>query len=63
MSKRYVHQVADPAIVDAAGLKALADTNPTAYPVGALYALQNGVLCLVTVNDGTAVTVVTVQVV
>ncbi len=63
MSKRYIHTVDDAAITTAAGLKAVADLNPAMYPVGALYVLTNGVLLLVTVNDGAAVTFGTVTVV
>jgi hypothetical protein len=60
MSKRYIHGVEDVAITNAAELKAVADTNPSAYLVGGLYSLPNGVLCIVSANSGTAVTVLTV---
>lgn len=63
MSKRYVHAVEDTGITNAAGLKAVADTNPGAYPVGGLYVLTNGVLLIVTANSGSAVTLGTVTVV
>ena len=62
MSKAYIHRVHDAAITNAAGLKAVADTNPAAYPVGEVYALTNGVLLVVTANTGTAVTFGTVTV-
>ena len=62
MSKRYIHLVDDETITDAAGLKAVADANPDAYPVGAHYSLQNGVQLVVTANDGSAVTIGTVTV-
>ena len=60
MSKRYISLVEDDTIVDAAGLKALADTNPLAYPVGAHYSLLNGVQLVVTANNGTQVTILTI---
>lgn len=63
MSKRYIHTVDDTSITNAAGLKAVADTNPKAYPVGAHYVLTNGVILAVTANDGSAVTIGTVTVV
>lgn len=56
MSKRYIHTVSDATITNAAGLKAVADTNPDAYPVGGIYVLTNGVALIVTANSGTAVT-------
>ena len=54
MSKAYIHSVDDDTITDAAGLKAVADTNPAAYKVNGLYGLVNGVLLVVTANDGSA---------
>ena len=62
MSKRYVHLVDDAAITTGALLKALAETNPDAYLVGGIYMLLNGLICTITVNDGTTVTVSTVTV-
>jgi hypothetical protein len=62
MSKRYIHLVDDDAITTGALLKAMMETNPTAYPVGGHYALLNGLQCVVQVNDGTTVTVGTVTV-
>jgi hypothetical protein len=62
MGKRYIHTVDDTGITNAAGLKAVADTNPAMYPVGAMYVLTNGVLLIVTANSGTAVTFGTVTV-
>ena len=58
--KKYIHGVDDVAITTAAELKAVADTNPAAYPIGGIYALQNGVLVVVTANDGAAVTILTI---
>jgi hypothetical protein len=60
MSKRYLHYVDDAAITTAAQLKAVADTNPAEYLVGGIYALPNGVLCNITANSGTAVTILTI---
>jgi hypothetical protein len=60
MSKRYLHYVDNVAVTNAAELKAIADTNPAEYPVGGIYALPNGVLCNVTANDGSAVTISTI---
>ena len=57
MSKGYTHVLDDTTITDGAGLKALADTNPAAYPVGGIYVLTNGLYFGVSVNDGAAVTV------
>ena len=62
MSKRYIHTVDDVAITNAAELKAIADQNPSSYPVGAMYVLVSGVFLAVTANTGTAVTVGTVTV-
>lgn len=60
MSKRYIHALEDDSITDAAGLKAIADTNPAVYPVGGIYVLTNGVYLVISANDGTAVTVLTI---
>lgn len=63
MSKRYVHTVDNAAATDAATFKTLvADENPLSYPVGALYVLLNGVMLIVTANDGTSVTIGTITV-
>ena len=56
MAKRYIHKVDNASITNAAGLKAVADTQPKNYPVGSIYVLDNGVLLMVTANTGTAVT-------
>lgn len=63
MTKRYIHTVDDAGITDAAGFKAVADSNPLQYPVGGQYVLVNGVLLTITANSGTAVTVGTVTIV
>ena len=60
MSKRYIELVDDSDITTGILLKALAETNPDAYPVGGAYILLNGTLCTIKVNDGTTVTVNTV---
>jgi len=62
MSKRYIHLVDNSDITTGILFKALAETNPDAYPVGGIYMLLNGVMLVVTVNDGTTVTVSTVTV-
>ena len=60
--KLYIHKLADAAIVTAANLKTVADTNPSQYPVGAEYVTVAGVRLVITANTGSAVTVKTVTV-
>ena len=62
MSKRYIHTVDDAGITTGILFKAMAEENATQYPLGGVYILQNGVMLVVTVNDGTTVTVSTVTV-
>ena len=62
MSKRYIHTVDDAEVTTGILFKALAEDNPTQYPVGGVYILQNGVMLVVTANTGTVVTVSTVTV-
>ncbi len=60
MSKRYIHLVDDVTITTGAKLKTAAELNPSAYLVGGLYMLANGLVCNIKVNDGTTVTVGTI---
>ena len=61
MSKEYIH--VRPDLANTAALAAESTANPAAFALGGIWVTANGVVHVVTANDGTTVTWGTVTVV